>query len=190
MTPLLNLSNHAYGTLLCVLGIGILTTDSLLLRLVEEDISNGTVLFYRYSFYGITVLSYITSTTNSSDYIPMMKKFGYSGCLLGLLLGVFNLLFTSALQYTYISIALVIISSNSLFAAFFSYMLLGETIKLYTAVVMVICLSAIVYIFNSSIGPDSSPSVLVGNICAACTAVAMGLYLTLVRVVDRRYHKG
>lgn len=183
MLSLVNLSHHAKGILLCVTGVLILTPDTLLIRKAAEDVNLPTLLFYRYMFHGLGVLAYVIATQRDGT-MQALKQMGWIGVLCGIMLGASNILFTLAVDYTFAANVLVILASNPLFAALFSWLLVGAVIQRRTAIAMLVSLGAIALIFYDQIGGDSSPRSILGNILAMCAAGLLGLFFALVHYVE------
>jgi drug/metabolite transporter (DMT)-like permease len=95
-----------------------------------------------------------------------------------------------AIQYTIVANVLVILASNPLFSALFSWLMIGEVILLRTAVCMGVCVGAIALIFYDQIGGDSSAQGVLGNIFAVGAAVLLGLYFALIHMADRKKEGG
>ena len=119
-----------------------------------------------------------------------MKKIGKIGFAAGIFLGASDIFFTLAIEYTVAANVLVILASNPLFSALFSWILIGDVIKLRTAVTMFVCMGAIALIFYDEIGGDGSANGMLGNVFAMCAAVTLGLFFAIVHFADKRKDTG
>lgn len=180
-------SDSTYGLLLCLVGVLVLTPDTLLLRSVG-NVPNPTVLFYRFGLDGITVLTYLSAVHKGNIFLKF-KSLGLWGLLAGTLLSTAHLFFTLGIQKAHVANVLVIFASNPMFSALFSWMFLNETIKEYTFVAMLTCIGGIVYIFYDQMGGSNTNDV-VGNCFALISTIAMGTYFVLVRFMEIQHPDG
>ncbi|CAM9533607.1 unnamed protein product [Ectocarpus fasciculatus] len=184
----LTIPDHAKGILLCVIGVMVLTPDTLLIRKAAEGTSTPTLLFFRYGFHGCSVLSYILATEKSKAW-DTIKGIGKLGVLAGVLLGAANIFFTYGVEYTAVANVLVILACNPLFAALFSWALVGEVVKARTAATMCVSLGAIALIFYDQIGADSTDKSGLGNVFAVAAAVLLGLFFAVVHFAKKRLER-
>jgi drug/metabolite transporter (DMT)-like permease len=84
-----------------------------------------------------------------------------------------------ALQTTSTASSLVILASNPMFSAIFSYFILRETIPLRTILTSLVCFASIVIIFYGQLGGNQGN--VIGLIFALISAIAFGLYFVLIR---------
>ncbi len=175
---LASLSNQTKGTIYCVVGVLALTPDSLLVRKVSH-LPDFTVQFYRFLFYGVAIGIFFVFQEREKT-IQKFKEIGKIGFAAGLVWGGSNLLVTLAFQKTAIASALVIIASNPMFSAIFSYFLLKESIPLRTIIAALVCFGAIVLIFSAELG--SGGSQIDGVLYALFASITMGLYFVLLRL--------
>lgn len=104
--------------------------------------------------------------------------------LCGVIFGTSNIFFTTAVQYTAAANVLVILAVNPLFSALFSWILVGDVIKVRTAVTILVGLGAISLIFYDEISGGSSTRSILGNVFACCTCVLMGLFFAVVKYAN------
>jgi drug/metabolite transporter (DMT)-like permease len=175
------ISKSTKGVLVCLLAVLILTPDTLLIRTIG-DLHHPTLLFFRHGFQALSILGYLISQ-NGKQTATRLSELGWIGILCGLILGTSNLSFTTAVKYTAVANVLVI---TSLFSALFSWVLVGDVLKVRTAVTMLIGLGAIAMIFYDEISGGSSPRSVLGNILACCTCVLVGLFFAVVRYFETK----
>lgn len=180
--PLPTLSTHAKGTLITIFAVLALTPDSLLLRKLSH-LPNFVVMFYRYLVFTSVLTLFLGITNGPRGFIEKFRNIGIIGWIAGLLWGTSNLLITFGVQTTAVATVLVILASNPMFAALFSYLVLKETVPWYTIVAGLVCFGAIVSIFYSELSGGQDTSVA-GLLSALGAAVTMGLYFVLLRLAD------
>ena len=179
---MVQLSSSTKGMIICLVGVLVLTPDTLLIR-AAGHVHPPTLLFYRYGFYGFTILSFVIAREGKQFFFNFIK-IGWIGVLCGFTFGISNILFTIAVHYTAAANVLVILATNPLFSALFSWFLLGDVIQVRTAITMLVGLAAISLIFYDEFSGGSSPKVILGNIFACCTSVLMGLYFSMVKYFE------
>jgi drug/metabolite transporter (DMT)-like permease len=182
MLKFIAMSDHLKGTLLTLGGVLTITTDPLLLRF-SSHIDNLVVQFYRY-FLSSGMILFALFAVQRRESLTKLYRIGYIGFFAGLVWGVSNLLFTFAIQNAVVANVVVIMASNPMFAALFSYFMLGELIPLRTAVTCIICVGVIIAIFVNEL--QANPSELPGIIAAVFISLTMGLYFVLMRFASRR----
>lgn len=91
--------------------------------------------------------------------------------------------FTAAVESTVAANVLVILASNPIFSAIFSYLLLEEVMPLRTIITCIICFGAIILIFSSQLGGSSNT--IEGNMYALIASVTLGEYLVLIRLAEK-----
>jgi len=168
------MSQHLKGLLITLLGVFILSPDALLVRLADTD--TWTILFWRgliFSF-GITLIIIITYRNNA---IKQFKVIGKRGLLLGFLFGLSTLFFVTAIQYTSIANALVIISTSPVFAALLSWTLLKERTSLRTWITMFIIIIATGAIMFNSFKHGG----FWGDMSALLTSILLAINFTITR---------
>lgn len=134
------LSDRTKGTLLALCGVLILSVDPLLLRFVS-NLPNFTVIVYKYTI-SVIVLLLVIISQEGSHFGKAFRDVGWLGVIAGFMLGANNVFFTLAIQWGVVANVLVIVASNSIFSALFSYFLFKEIIALRTAIT---CLVRILY---------------------------------------------
>ena len=178
------ISKQSFGSLICLCGVLTLTTDTLLLRKVD-DVEPQTVMFFRYGLFGFAVLIYFISK-HGYDSLTQARNVGLVGGFGGMLLGASDYLFTTAIHLTAVANVLVIYATSSMFSALFSWLFAGEVLLLRTSITIAVCIGATLFIFYDQIGGDGSEDDITGNICAVFAAITMGSYLSLVSYAESK----
>lgn len=176
------LSTHAKGTLLTVFAVLVLTPDSLLVRKLSH-LPNFVVMFYRYLVFTVVLTLFLGLTSGPKGFLLKFKSIGKIGWFAGLIWGASNLLITYGFQTIAAATVLVIIASNPMFSALFSYLILKETVPWHTFAAGLVCFGAIVSIFYSQLSGDESTNVA-GLLSSLGAAATMGLYFVLLRLAD------
>jgi len=168
------MSQHLKGLLITVLGVFILSPDALLVRLANSD--TWTILFWRGLLFalGITLITFLTYRSTT---IRQFIKIGRRGVLLGFLFGWSTIFFVTAVQYTSIANALVIISISPVFSALLSWKFLGEKTSLRTWITMLIIIGATFAIMFNSFKHGG----FWGDMSALMTAALLAINFTITR---------
>jgi drug/metabolite transporter (DMT)-like permease len=174
------MSDRSKGVFLSVVGVLALTPDSILVRKVAH-VPNATVLFYRNIIFATTMLIglLVTEKGNSWNKLRSLGKWGF---ITGIIFGASLWFIIVGIQNTAAANVLVIQASNPVFAAIFSYLIMGETMSRLTLGTSAVCVLAIALIFAGSSGGESSGgNNTLGLIYAVASSVSFGLYMVLLR---------
>jgi drug/metabolite transporter (DMT)-like permease len=186
------LSTHAKGLILAIVAVLILTPDAVLVRKLGH-LPNFVVMFYRNLIFSVCIFLYEILRFGAKSLIPNFRAIGWLGWVAGLVWGTTNILITYGFQSTAVANVLVIIASNPMFAALFSFVILKETVPWYTIAAGLVCFGAIVSIFYAELSGSPNASDVAGLLSALGAAIGMGLYFVLLRVIDTRlvtrYHQ-
>lgn len=163
------------GMILATVGIGILSFDALLVRLVDADAS--VIAFYRGFFMGIIML-FVLLVKGEKNILPKGRKDVLMILLVSLIAGVGTSLFVFSVKYTVAANTVVFLATSSFFGAIFSYLILKEKIKKETALAIGVSFFGVIIIFGNSFGVGGN---LFGDFLGILLAVSMGLQLTLLR---------
>ncbi|MCF6189615.1 MAG: DMT family transporter [Cocleimonas sp.] len=168
------MSQHLKGLLITVLGVFILSPDALLIRLANSD--TWTILFWRGLLFalGITIIVFLSYRSTT---IRQFANIGKRGILLGFLFGWSTIFFVTAIQYTSIANALVIISISPVFSALLSWVFLKEKTNLRTWITMFIIIAATAAIMFDSFKHGG----FWGDMAALATALLLAINFTLTR---------
>lgn len=162
------------GLTLAVLGILILTPDTVLMRMVGADA--WTILFWRgvlmtVGYVGLLALRY------RSGCLAAFAAIGTHGALVTALFALNTILFVVAVATTTVANTLVIMSAAPLFAALIGRVFLGERPPLRTWIAIAIAICGIAVI----VGDGLSVGTWMGDLIALAAAVALGAHFVLVR---------
>jgi drug/metabolite transporter (DMT)-like permease len=162
------------GLALAVLGVLVLTPDTLLMRLVGAD--SWGVLFWRGLFmaagyFALMLLWYRT------ELPAKVLATGSTGILVASLFATTTILFVVAINETTVANTLVIIAAAPLFAAILGWAALGERPAWRTWIAILVAIGGIALIVADGL----SGGTWVGDLIALATAVALGGHFVLVR---------
>jgi len=168
------MSQHLKGILITTLGVIILSPDALLVRLADSD--TWTILFWRGLLFalGISIILFITYR---STVLRQFLKIGKVGILLGFSFGLSTTFFVTAIQYTDIANALVIISTSPVFAALLSWAFLKEKTPLKTWLAMFVIIAATAVIMLNSFNHGG----FWGDMSALATSLLLAINFTITR---------
>ena len=163
------------GLMLSLVGVLILSPDSLLIRLVNLD--DFSLIFYRSALPVITIflfLLYIYKSNLFSSFILI----GKIGILYAVLYAITHVCFVYSIQNTSVANTLVLIAAAPIFAAIFSVFLLKEIPGFFTWVIIFIALLGMIIIGWGSY----TTSGIYGDLMALIVALGMGFSMVLVRL--------
>ena len=167
------------GLLLSLIGVIIISPDSLLIRLANID--NLSLIFYRSALPIITILIFLIYNYQKS-FIKSFFLIGLPGVIYAVLYAITHICFVYSIQNTAVANTLVLIASAPIFAALFSVFILKEIPSFFTWIVIFIALLAMIII---GIGSFTSTG-LYGDIMALIVAAGMGFSMVLVRLFKNK----
>lgn len=167
-------ADPAKGLTLAVLGILILTPDTVLMRMVGADA--WTILFWRgvlmtVGYVGLLAIRY------RSGCLAAVAAVGSRGALVTVLFAINTILFVVAVSMTTVANTLVIMSAAPLFAAVIGRACLGERPPLRTWIAIGVAILGILVI----VGDGLSVGTWIGDLIALAAAIALGGHFVLVR---------
>ena len=162
------------GLLLSLIGVIIISPDSLLIRLVNID--DFSLIFYRSALPIITVFLFLFYYYKFSVFKSFINM-GFVGIVYAILYAITHICFVYSIQYTAVSNTLTIIAMAPIFASIFSVFILNEKPNLFTWLIIFIAFSGMIII---SWGSYSTIG-LFGDLMAIIVAFGMGLSMVLVR---------
>lgn len=175
MTTQAPTTNHAKGLTLGVLGVLLLSPDTLIIRLVDAD--PWTFIAWRG---GLMMVGMFLILSLRFGYRLFSRTFaiGWLGVLIAILFALNNVFFQLSVQSTSVANTLVIIATAPLFAALFSVLFLRERVPMRTWIAIVVSAGGVALVFIGDIGGGS----MFGNVAALISAVGLGVHFVLVRL--------
>ena len=137
------------------------------------------ILFWRQFFFTIAVCLYLIFVYKKNFFNSFYKS-GVPGFFAGLVLGLGFCAYVFAMYYTTVANTLFIITTETIFLAFFGYIFLKEKISLITFISILLGMSGVLLILGSSLSIQTSEQFL-GNIVAFAMPVSFAVLVIIVR---------
>jgi drug/metabolite transporter (DMT)-like permease len=170
-------SNHAKGLTLGIIGVLLLSPDTLIIRLVDSD--PWTFIAWRGALMFIGMFVIMTMRFGYTIF-PRTYAIGWLGILIALLFALNNVFFQLSVQSTTVANTLVIVATAPLFAALFSVAFLRERVPTRTWIAIVVSALGVAMVFVGELGTGN----LFGNLMALLSAVGLGIHFVLVRLAS------
>ena len=167
------------GLILSFIGVLILSPDSSLIRLVDLD--DFSLIFYRSALPIVTILIFLIYTYQES-FLKSFYLIGVPGIIYAILYAITHICFVYSIQNTAVANTLVLIASAPIFAALFSVFILKEIPSLFTWIVILIAMLAMIII---GVGSFTTTG-LYGDLMALVVAIGMGFSMVLVRLFKNK----
>ena len=168
------LSDRGKGISMALIGVFVLSPDSLLIRLAALD--DFTLLFYR-GLFPVFAIGLFLALWYRRRLLPALLAIGWAGILNGAFFAAVNLTFIGAIQRTSVANTLLFLSSAPIFAALLSLVVLRENQRPTTWLIIGLSLASIFIIGYGSYGSAS----LVGDFLAVGCAIFTACSAVLVR---------
>lgn len=168
------MSQRMRGILLVAFGVLVLSFDALLVRLVGAEV--WTVVFWRGLLIALS-LGLVRTLTQGPGSWRRAWCAGPPALLASLLFGVDTLLFVTAISYTAVANAVVILSASPLFAALFSAWWLGERLSWRTWAAVLATFLGVLAVLGGSLDGGG----WIGDLAALAAAAVLASVLTLLR---------
>jgi len=168
-----------YVLVLCA--VLLLSIDALLITLVS-DLSEWTIIFYRYALMGTSISVYYLFA-EGGNMIPKFYMVGWVGILAATLLAGSGISFTFSILNTHVANCFLIVATTPLWASIFSYLFFGEAVPIRTVVAIVASFAAVAVVIGIEMSSDLD-SAWLGNVLAVVSAVLFSLYIVLIRGVN------
>jgi drug/metabolite transporter (DMT)-like permease len=170
-------TNKRKGLLIVILGVTILSLDSLLVRLAGT--TNWNILFWRGILMFISVGTICIFRRKTS--LPGDKKTWIAALCSAIFFGLGGTFFVTSIMHTKVANAVVLISASPLFAAIFTRMFRIDKIGLRTWLAIGIALCGVIAVFSGSLRLGAGVK---GDIIALLAACLLGGNLTLLRLFN------
>ena len=172
------LSDKLRGLLLAVIGVLILSPDSLLIRLIDIDL--WTLTFLRGSFMAssLLVLILILYKRRTINQFLQIDRYAWG---IALLMAVATIFFVASIQTTSVAHTLIIVGAVPVVAAILGLFLLQQKLPAHTVWTIIIVLISLVFVVH-----DDARGSLLGDIFALITCLLMACIFILANrtVVD------
>ncbi|MCY4622266.1 MAG: DMT family transporter [bacterium] len=172
--PYLGLSPPAFGLLITVVGVLVLSAEGVLIRSIEVD--SWTLLFLRGVFAAPGLFLFFL-VVERRGWRHQLRSMGLAGLLAAVLFAIDNVGFIYSITHTSVANTLLLISLSPLFAGLFTRMVLRETVPRRTWLAIAGGSVATLIIMVGSLVEGDLPGTLAGLVAAA----AIGGTLVVLR---------
>jgi drug/metabolite transporter (DMT)-like permease len=170
------MTDHTKGLLITALGVLFIVPDSLFTRLIEADMV--TVAFWRNLTSGC-VAALVLLAFKGRGTLGVVRATGRAGLIYGAIVALTGILFVFAVKLTSVANVVLILASMPMFAAVFSWFMLGERIGLRMVLTMLAVSGGIAVIAYGS-GANEVASIE-GDAIALAIAAIFAFALTVAR---------
>ena len=170
--------NKIPGKVLIFLGALCLSFGGIIVKSFEGA-NEWQILFWRQFFFSITVIVYLIFAYKK-NFFKVFYKSGIPGFIAGLFLSIGFSAYVFAMYYTTVANTLFIITTETIFLAFFGYIFLKEKINLITFISILLGMSGVLLIVGSSLSIQSGDQIL-GNIVAFLMPISFAILIIIVR---------
>jgi len=167
-------SKRTKGLYISLIGVFILSPDSLLIRLL--NLSDLSLIFYRGILPAIATIFFLL-LYYKKNIIKAFFLIGFAGLLYAFLYSIVHITFTYSIQHTAVANTLVLIASAPIFTAILSLIFLKENPTPITWLTIFFALISIIIIGWGSYTTDG----FIGDILALITGIGMAASAILVR---------
>ncbi|MDC3087987.1 DMT family transporter [Candidatus Pelagibacter sp.] len=169
-----NLNDQQKGSLLAFVAVMFITPDSLFIRL--SNIDTWGLVFYRgiIPFFTVFIGMLLIYKLN---FFKIFFSSGYHGIIYVITFSITNITFVVSIQNTNVANTLVMIATAPMLSAILSGIFLKEQPDKKTWISILITFSAIIFIFNDSLGVGN----FYGDILAFITAIGLAVGAVTIR---------
>lgn len=171
------MNDYLKGLLITVIGVLIITPDSLLIRLVETD--SWTIIFWRSTLSGLAIMLGLLLYYRQS-FLQKIRGIGWAGLAMAFIWAFGTICFVYSIQTTLVANTLFIISTSPIFAALIAWLVLRETVSRRTWLTIGFSLVGISIIAWGSLRGGGQGS-LIGDLAALGTAIAVAITFSIAR---------
>ncbi len=170
--------NKIPGSILVLLGAVFLSFGGIIVKSFEGA-NLWQILFWRQFFFIIIVTIYLLAVYKNK-FLNTFFKSGIPGLIAGIFLGTGFASYVFAMYYTTVANTLFIITTETIFLAFFGYIFLKEKINFITFISILLGMSGVLLIVGSSLSIQTSEQFF-GNIIAFIMPISFAVLVIIVR---------
>lgn len=170
---------HARGFALTLLGVLVLTPDTLLMRLIDTD--PWTLTFWRGLLMPAALMAAFFVARRGRAWAEI-KCLGLAGLAVAVIYGVNALSFVLAVEHTKVANVLVILAAAPLFAGLMSVVFLRERVPLATWIAIAAGIAGVATVVGGGLSAGTS----MGDLFALLTAVSLAGTFTVLRYSKAR----
>ncbi len=170
------MNNHQKGLLITLAGVLILTPDTMIMRLIDQDAHVMT--FWRsILFGGIFVLFGLFRYR--LGLVTKIKQAGWIGLWLMLSFAFSSYCFIVALSFTKVANLLIFLALSPLWSSLLSRILMKERLAPETLIAIGLCFIGIIIVFQDGLSTEFS---IYGELLAMMCSIFLSINLTLIRM--------
>ena len=170
--------NKIPSSILVLLGAICLSFGGIIVKSFEGA-TLWQILFWR-QFFFILIVAFYLFITYKKNFFKTFYQSGIPGLVAGLFLGFGFASYVFAMYYTTVANTLFIITTETIFLAFFGYIFLKEKINLITFISILLGMSGVLLIVGSSLSIQTSEQFF-GNIVAFIMPISFAVLIIIVR---------
>ena len=170
--------NKIPGSILVLLGATFLSFGGIIVKSFEGA-NLWQILFWRQFFFTIIVALYLL-VKYKKNFFTIFYRSGVPGLVAGIFLGFGVASYVFAMFYTTVANTLFIITTETIFLAFFGYVFLKEKINLITFISILVGMCGVLLIVGSSLSVQTSVQFF-GNIVAFVMPISFAVLIIIVR---------
>lgn len=170
------LDPHSRGIAIATFGVVVLSFDAILVRLTVA--SGWDIVFWRGWLIFLALGAYLLIRYRPVS-LPATRRQWLAAGVITVLYGVDTSLFVFSVSLTRVANTVVLLSCSPFFAAIFSWVFLGERVRLRTWMAIVAGMAGVLVVFSGSLELGTS----LGDLLALLLAVFVGVTMTVLRSV-------
>ncbi len=170
------LDPHSRGIVIAAAGVFVLSFDAILVRLTAA--SGWDIVFWRGWFIFAALGTYLL-IRHQPVSLPATRRQWLAAVVITVLYGVDTSLFVFSVTQTTVANTVVLLSCSPFFAAIFSWIFLGERVRLRTWLAIAAAMGGVLIVFSGSLELGTS----LGDLLALLLAIFVGVTMTVLRSV-------
>ena len=182
-----NNNKKIYGYILSLVGVIILSFDTLLTKFISNHkINNWIFIFIRFSLYFLACFILNLITEKKKIFIEIYNL-GFSGLISIIFLSLCNIFFTKSIINSSVAITLSIYSISPIITSLFTWFILKDKIKIWTIISLIGVVATVITIVLQDIKINNNLSNIYGYIFAVIAMVATSGYFTCLKYNNINY---
>jgi drug/metabolite transporter (DMT)-like permease len=170
------MNTYTIGFLITLLGVLVITPDSLLIRLVDADV--WAQAFWRGILSSLAIMAVFLAHTGR-NFVKRIKGMGIPGIWISVIFGFGTLCFLFSITHTSVANMLFINSTSPVFAALFARFFLGEAVTPRIILTIIGALIGIAVIASGSF--NKGAGVQLGDLAALGSAISLAATFSIAR---------
>jgi len=168
------------GYILALIGVLTISTDTLLIKLVDDNVDIWVLIFYRYLLYFSASFLY-NLYKQKSKIFSEIYNLGYQGLLALCMLTICNICFTMSIDNIGVSSTLSIYAISPIMTSLFSWISFKQKMFIWTKLILFLVSGLIIISNIFSVRNDNIILNDIGYLYANCAMITTSIYFTLLR---------